>query len=189
MKRVLIIGSGGAGKTTFAQALASRTGLPLTHLDQLFWHPGWVPTPDEEWDRLIAQLIARDSWILDGNYGRTLPRRLDAADTVIFLDLPPLVCTWRILKRQLRYAGRIRPDSAPGCPERLTWEFVAWVWTYRSRRRPEIMKRLDTVKSTKRIIVLRSDKEVRRFLERVLHNPFTTEDTEETLTRSRQKKL
>jgi adenylate kinase family enzyme len=168
VKKVLVIGSGGAGKTTFSKHLASRTGLPLTHLDQLFWHPGWVPTPDEEWDRLIAQLIARDSWILDGNYGRTLPTRLAAADTVIFLDLPRLVCTWRILKRQLRYFGRIRPDSAPGCPERLSWEFVTWVWTYRSRRRPDIMKRLDALRSTKRIIVLRSDDEVQAFLEGVV---------------------
>lgn len=165
MKRILIIGSGGAGKTTFARTLASRTGLPLTHLDQLFWHPGWVPTPDDEWDRLIAQLIARDAWILDGNYGRTLPMRLEAADTVIFLDLPPLVCMWRIFRRQLRYFGRIRPDSAPGCPERLSWEFVAWVWTYRRRRRPGIMRRLDAVRATKRIVVLRSDNEVRAFLE------------------------
>ena len=124
-----------------------------------------MPTPDDEWDRLIAQLIARDSWILDGNYGRTLPMRLDAADTVIFLDLPRLVCTWRIFKRRLRNLGRIRPDSAPGCPERLSWEFVAWVWTYGSRRRPGIMKRLDAVQSTKRIIVLKSDREVRAFLE------------------------
>jgi len=164
VKRILIIGSGGSGKTTFAKALASRTGLPLTHLDQLFWHPGWVPTPHDEWDRRIAELIAGDTWILDGNYGRTLSMRVDAADTVVFLDLPRLVCTWRILKRQLRYFGRIRPDAAPGCPERLSWEFVTWVWTYRSRRRPGIMKRLDAVCATKRIVVLRSDREVQTFL-------------------------
>jgi adenylate kinase family enzyme len=167
VKRILIIGSGGAGKTTFAKALASRTGLPLTHLDQLFWHPGWVPTPDEEWDRIVAELIARDSWIMDGNYGRTLPGRLEAADTVIFLDLPRLVCMSRIFKRRLRNFGRIRPDSAPGCPERISWEFVRWVWTYRSRRRPGIMKRLDALRSTKRIIILKSDREVRQFLENV----------------------
>ena len=164
MKRVLVIGSGGSGKTTFAKELAARTGLPLIHLDQLFWSPGWVPMPDDQWDALIAQLIARDSWIMDGNYGRTMAVRLEAADTVIFLDLPRVVCTWRILKRQLRYFGRIRPDSAPGCPERITWEFISWVWTYPSRRRPDIMKRLDAIRSSKRIVILRSDQEVRAFL-------------------------
>ena len=88
-----------------------------------------MPTPDPEWDRITADLSAGDRWIMDGNYGRTLPVRLAAADTVIFLDLPRVVCTWRVLKRQVRWLGRVRPDAAPGCPERLTWEFVSWVWT------------------------------------------------------------
>ena len=164
MKRVLVIGAGGAGKTTFAKALAARTGLPLVHLDQLFWRPGWIKTPDAEWDRLTAELIARDDWITDGNYGRTFPIRLAAADTVVLLDLPRLVCTWRILLRQLRYLGRVRPDAAPGCPERLTWEFVSWVWTYPSRRLPEMLQRLDSVRTTKQVIVLRRQREVTRFL-------------------------
>jgi adenylate kinase family enzyme len=164
MKKVLVIGSGGSGKTTFAKQLAAKTGLPAMHLDQLFWHPGWVKTPDEDWDRLIAEFCARDAWIMDGNYGRTLAPRLAAADTIIFLDLPRLVCTWRIVKRQLRYAGRTRPDAAPGCPERLTWEFLSWVWTYPSRRRPEIMQRLDALRATKRVFVLRSEREIQEFL-------------------------
>ena len=164
MKKVLVIGSGGSGKTTFSKQLGDRTSLPVIHLDQLFWHPGWVKTPDAEWDRLIAELCARDAWIMDGNYGRTLAPRVEAADTIIFLDLPRWVCTWRIVKRQIRYAGRIRPDSAPGCPEQLTWEFVRWVWTYPSRRRPDVMQRLDAVRATKRIVILTSDQEIRAFL-------------------------
>lgn len=123
-----------------------------------------MPTPDPEWDRLIADLTAGERWIMDGNYGRTLPGRLAAADTVIFLDMPRVVCTWRIIKRQLRYPGRVRPDAAPGCPERLTWEFVSWVWTYRSRRRPGILARLDAVRTNKRIVVLTNQREVNRYL-------------------------
>lgn len=164
MKKVLVIGSGGSGKTTFTKELGARTGLPVIHLDQLFWHPGWVKTPDEEWDRLIAELCARGEWIMDGNYGRTLAPRIEAADTIIFLDASRWLCTWRIVTRQIRYAGRIRPDSAPGCPERLTWEFVSWVWTYPSRRRPDVMKRLDAVRATKRVVILRSGREIREFL-------------------------
>jgi adenylate kinase family enzyme len=167
VKRVLVIGSGGAGKTTFAKELAARTGLPLVHLDQLFWHPGWVPTPDPDWDRLVAELCAHERWIMDGNYGRTLPVRLAAADTVVFLNLPRIVCTWRVLKRQLRYFGRTRPDSAPGCPERLTWEFVWWVWTYPRRRRPDILRRLEAVRVTKQVVVLKSAADMRAFLDGV----------------------
>lgn len=167
MRRILVIGSGGSGKTTVAREIAARTGLPLIHLDQLFWHPGWMPTPDDEWDRQIRELIVQDRWIMDGNYGRTLPMRLAAADTVVFLDIPRAVCIWRILKRQLRHRGRSRPDVAPGCPERMSWEFLRWVWTYPSRRRPAILERLDAVQAEKQVVILASEREVRRFLEKL----------------------
>jgi adenylate kinase family enzyme len=101
---------------------------------------------------------------MDGNYGRTLVQRIEAADTIILLDLPRWVCTWRIVKRQIRYAGRIRPDSAPGCPERLTWEFVSWVWTYPSRKRPGVMQLLDAARATKRVVILRNEREIQAFL-------------------------
>lgn len=159
-----MIGCGGAGKTTVAKALAAKTGLPLIHLDRLFWHPGWVPTPDAEWDRVVADLIARDRWILDGNYGRTLPMRLAACDTVVFLDMPTRVSLWRAFKRQLQYRGRTRPDLADGCPEQWSLEFLQWIWTYRRRRRPEILRRLAELANTRRIVILRSETAVRDFL-------------------------
>ena len=147
-----------------AKAIAAKTGLPLIHLDQLFWHPGWVPTPDPEWDRVTDELIARDSWVMDGNYGRTLPKRIAAADTVVFLDLPRVVCTWRILKRRFNHAGRSRPDVAPGCPEQVGWEFVHWVWTYPSRRRPGVLRQLEAVSQQKNVVVVRNSNDLRRFL-------------------------
>ena len=119
---------------------------------------------DPEWDRMIDELIARDEWVMDGNYGRTLAKRLEAADTVVFLDLPRLVCTWRILRRRFRHLGQTRPDVAPGCPEHLTWEFVHWVWTYPSRRRPGILRQLEALGSDKRVFVLKTRSEVRSFL-------------------------
>jgi len=164
VKRVLVIGPGGAGKTTFARALAQRTGLPLIHLDALYWRAGWTPTPNEDWDRRVAELVSRDTWVMDGNYGRTLPIRLAACDTVVFLDLPRRVCVWRIVRRRLQYAGRTRPDLPADCPERLTWEFVWWIWPYRRRRRPDVLRQLATVAYQERVIVLRSAREVREFL-------------------------
>ena len=164
MRRVLVIGSGGSGKTTVAKQIAAKTGLPLIHLDQLFWHPGWVPTPDPEWDRVTDELIARDAWVMDGNYGRTLPKRMAAADTVVFLDMPRVVCTWRILKRRFSHFGRSRPDVAPGCPEHLTWEFLHWVWTYPSRRRPGVLRQVEAFRGAKAVHILRTSKDVRQFL-------------------------
>ena len=163
MERVLVIGAGGAGKTTLASVVAKRLDLPLIHLDAHYWRPGWTPTPVEEWERVVEALIARPRWVMDGNYGGTLEMRLDACDSVIFLDLPRHVSLWRILKRWARYWRRTRPDVAPGCPERLTWEFLRWVWTYPERRRGKILERLRSL-TGRRVIILSTPHDVRRFL-------------------------
>ena len=165
MRRVLVIGPGGAGKSTLARAIAERVGLPLVHLDACYWRGGWVPTPADEWAATVARLTAGDAWVMDGNYGGTLDARLAACDTAIFLDLPRLVCLWGVVRRWLRYRGRTRPDLAAGCPEQLSWEFVQWIWTYPRRRRPGVLARLRALEGGKRVVILRSRRAVRRFVE------------------------
>ena len=86
MERVLVIGCGGSGKTTFARRLAERSGLPLIHLDRLHWRPGWRATPQEAWRATVKEIVARERWIIEGHYGGTLDLRLPACDTVVFLD-------------------------------------------------------------------------------------------------------
>lgn len=162
-----MIGSGGAGKTTFAHLLAERLQLPLIHLDALYWRPGWEAPPNEEWDRTIEALVARDAWVMDGNYGRTLSVRLLACDSVVFLDLPRIVCVWRLLRRRVIYRGRGRPDLPAECPERLSWDFVWWVWTYPQRRRPDVLRQLASLAPDKRVVVLRSSRAVREYLQRL----------------------
>jgi adenylate kinase family enzyme len=162
-RRILLIGSGGAGKSTLARQLADRLHLPLIHLDSLYWRAGWVPSPKGEWVAQVDQLIAGEQWIMDGNYGGTLARRLARADTVVWLDLPRTVCLWRVLKRQARYFGRSRPGLPPGCNEKITWEFLAWIWTYPARRRPEIMRQLELAPHAT-VYRLRSRQDVARFL-------------------------
>jgi adenylate kinase family enzyme len=165
MRKILVIGSGGSGKSTFAAKLGERTGLPVIHLDSLFWGAGWQETPREEWAARVDELLKRDAWIMDGNYGGTLERRLAACDTVILLDLPRTLCLWRIIVRSMRYRGRSRPDMAEGCNERMTWEFVRWVWDYPRVRRPGVLKKLSELRAGQGVHVLRSRREVRRFLE------------------------
>lgn len=164
MRRVLVIGSGGAGKSTLAARLGARTGLPVIHLDALYWHAGWIETPPDAWARTVAGLLERDEWVMDGNYGGTLDARLAASDTVVFLDLPRLVCLWRVVRRWLRHRGRTRPDMAAGCDEQLTLEFVHWVWTYPARRRPAILAKLEARTGGQRLVVLRSQRDVEAFL-------------------------
>lgn len=164
MKRVLVIGSGGSGKTTFAGRLHERTGLPLVHLDALYWTSGWVATPAEQWEAVVSQLVQRPEWIMDGNYGGTLPMRMAAADTVVFLDVGRLRCLFRLALRRLRFAGRSRPSLPDGCSERLTWEFVRWVWTYPARRRPGILRQLEALGDRTRVVVLRTARDIETFL-------------------------
>ena len=164
MHRILVIGSGGAGKSTLARRVGATLGLPVIHLDALYWQPGWVPTPENEWEQRVAALVAGARWVMDGNYGGTLDQRLAVCDTVVFLDLPRWLCLARVVWRRLRYAGRTRPDVAPGCAEQVSWEFVSWIWKYPHRRRPGILRRLAVLPADRQVVVLRSRREVMRWL-------------------------
>src|SRR5690348_5483337 len=103
MRQIDIIGSGGAGKSTLARQLGTKLGIPVYHLDQLYWKSGWVASSPEEFAAKQAAILAKPDWMLDGNFGETMLPRLEAADTVIFLDLPTRVCLWGAIHRYLRY--------------------------------------------------------------------------------------
>jgi adenylate kinase family enzyme len=166
--RVLVIGSGGAGKSTVARRIATSTGLPIVHLDRLYWHPGWVPTPADEWDQVVRDVVAGSRWVIDGNYGGTMALRLAAADTVVFLDVPRTRCLLRVLKRVAQHRGRSRDDISPGCPEHLSREFVWWIWRYPATRRAGVLALLaDFERRGGRVVVLRSDAEVDHFVAEV----------------------
>ncbi|TQR21518.1 adenylate kinase [Psychrobacillus vulpis] len=165
-KRVLIIGSSGAGKSTFSTKLAEKWKLPLIHLDALFWNEGWVPTPKPAFREKVQQKLIEDEWIMDGNFNSTLALRAKYADLIIFLDFPRLLCTYRILKRAWVHRGTTRPDMAQGCNEKIDMEFAQWVWRFPKDIRPGI---LDILRETDNvdICILRNPKEVKVFLETV----------------------
>lgn len=164
MRRILVIGSGGAGKSTVATRLGQLLNLEVFHLDKFYWRPGWIKPSPEEWLQTVNELIARDSWIIDGNYSGTLELRLQRCDTIVFLDMPRLLCLWRIVNRNLRYRRGGRPDMTEGCLEKLDWEFMSWVWDYSRRSRPKIVKLIREHANGKRVVWLRSKADVRKFL-------------------------
>lgn len=163
MERVLILGCAGAGKSTLARALSRRSGLPLVHLDRHYWRAGWREPAKDEWLKQVAALAAEPRWIMDGNYGDTIALRLARADTLIFLDQPRWRCLWGVLSRTARWHGRIRDDMAAGCPERIDWPFLRYVWRYRRSHRPRVLAMLVSFEGER--VHLRSRRAIRRYIE------------------------
>jgi adenylate kinase family enzyme len=164
MQRVLVIGSGGSGKSTVAAQLGELTGLEVNHLDKFYWSPGWVKPAPDEWIKTVTELVARDSWIIDGNYSGTLELRMRQCDAIVFLDLPRVLCLWRIVKRFFLYRDGNRPDMAEGCRETLDLKFVSWVWNYHRRSRPKVIRLVQEYAEGRQIFWLRSRSEVKKFL-------------------------
>ena len=167
MQRILVIGCGGAGKSVFSRALGEKLGLPVVHLDRLFWLPGWHEQTPAAFDAALETELAKERWIMDGNYGRTLSRRLEFADTVIFLRYSRLCCLAGVFRRRLRYSGRSRPDLGPGCPERIDREFLHYIWNYNRVTLPVMEQRLAARPTGCRLIELKSRREARNFLEQL----------------------
>ena len=163
MRKILVIGPGGAGKSSLADQLGKLLNIEVLHLDRFYWRPGWIEPPKVEWTKTIESLLSRDAWIMDGNYSGTLELRFKACDTIIFLDLARTLCVWRVLKRALIYRNQSRPDMTEGCNERVTLEFILWIWNYSRRTKPKVVKLLES-DTEKKIVWLRSPADVQNFL-------------------------
>jgi adenylate kinase family enzyme len=164
VKRVAVVGSGGAGKSTFARELGRRTGLPVVHLDHHYWKPGWVETPRDEWREGQRVLFAADRWIADGNYGGTFDERFERADTVIVITRNRLACVAGALRRSILNHGTA--VQAEGCPERFQLSFYRWIWNHQRDSRP----RLDAALGRHHhlhVVELTSRRAVQRFLDTV----------------------
>lgn len=164
MKKILIIGSGGAGKSTLARRLHEATGIELIHLDQIYWQPNWVEPSKADWIKTVENLAEKDAWIMDGNFGGTLEMRLEKCDTVLFLDLPRTVCVYRALKRLIKYRGKTRPDMGEGCTEKFDFEFIKWIWNYPAKTKLKVENYLEKHTGKIKIIRLRSSREIKKIL-------------------------
>lgn len=164
MKKILLIGAGGAGKSTVAKRLGEITGIEVIHLDKLHWRAGWVEPPPDEWRKTVETAVNGNQWIMDGNFGGTMVMRLAACDAAIFLDLPRTVCLYRIIKRWLKYRNTNRPDMTIGCNEKIDRKFLGWIWHYPKKNKPRIEELLTRFEAEKAVIRLRSKAEVEDFL-------------------------
>ena len=161
MKRVMIIGSPGAGKSTFARKLRDRTGLPLYHLDLLWHRPDRTTVSREEFDARLGEILRKEEWIIDGNYQRTLEVRIRACDTVFLMDFPPEVCLAGAEAR----VGSAHEDL-PWVEQALDPEFRQWIADFPRTSLPEIYRLLETYRDGREITIFRSRAEADAWLSR-----------------------
>ena len=161
MKKAMIIGCPGSGKSTFARALAQKTCLPLYCLDLMYWNPDRTTKPKEEFRADLRETVALPEWIIDGNYNSTLELRLEACDTVIFLDYPLEVCLSGVEERR----GKPRPDM-PWVETEPDLEFIVFITKFNEESRPRIVELLEQYKN-KNIIIFTSRGEADEYLRRL----------------------
>jgi len=168
VRRILVIGCSGNGKSTFARRLAEKTGLPIVHLDQLYWRPNWVPAPKQEYLDAVAAATADESWVMDGNSPSTFHLRLPRAEHIVWFRFSRIRSLLRIVHRVLGSYGRVRADMAPGCPERFDLTFMRWVWNFERDYVPRILAGLSEHDAWARTEVVGTDAESAAALDRLV---------------------
>jgi adenylate kinase family enzyme len=167
MRKILVLGSSGSGKSTFSRQLGKALEIEVIHLDSYYWKPDWMPTPEGEWAEKLDDLLQGTSWVMDGNYPASLPLRLSFSAAAAFLDVNRWVCLWRCVKRLIGNWGRNRQELAPGCYEKMDGEFFLWIWNYPKNLKPSILDQLSKQTEGKQIIILRNNREITNFFKRV----------------------
>lgn len=157
-RKIIVIGSPGAGKSTFSRRLRDITGLPLHHLDMINHKPDRTTVTREEFDRQLSEILRTDKWIIDGNYQRTIEMRLEKCDTVFLLDFPLEICLAGAAAR----VGKKREDM-PWVEEEFDEEFRQWIVDFPKEKLPEIYRMLDNY-SDKNFIIFKSRRETEDYL-------------------------
>ena len=164
MKRVAIIGSPGASKSTIARQLGTITGLPVTHLDKFFHEPDHDFINNKEaWAEETKKFARRPEWIIDGNYGATLKERCERADTVIYLEYPRPLIYWHLIKRRAAYHSDHRPDMPSHWRERIDWYFWIYVWKFKKQHRNDTRQIISELENTN-VYYFTKRKQVKKFL-------------------------
>jgi adenylate kinase family enzyme len=164
MRRIAVIGATGVGKSTLAAELGRLLGLPVHHLDALYWGDTWTPPSPDDWEALQDRLLAGEAWVIDGNFSASLSRRLAAADTVVYLDASRLTATMRATKRRLFHRWHPAPGVAGGARPMFDLQLLRWIWAFPRENRPGLLEQLADPAIADKAVILRNRRDVRRFL-------------------------
>ena len=162
MRKIIVIGCPGSGKTTFAEKLRDKTGLPLYYLDAVWHRPDRTHISREEFDLRLSEILSGDSWIIDGNYSRTVERRMEACDTVFLFDLPAEVC----LEGAISRLGRGRYDM-PWIDTELDPRLKTEIGEFGERNLPKIYSLIEKCRYEKTVIIFKSREDADGFIEKL----------------------
>ncbi|MDA7966048.1 hypothetical protein [Ruegeria sp.] len=159
--RVLVIGCSGGGKSTLSLKISERFGLEYQSYDRdVRWLPGWRTRDRDEQRKIVADLVNRERWVMDGTTVSTFDLRLPRADLVVWVRVPRRTSLLGVARRVLANYGTVRLDMAEGCPEQLPdWEFLSYIWTFEKRVAPRIVAAVDHIAPTVPLVILRSRRE------------------------------
>ena len=166
MRRIIVVGSQGSGKTRLAINLGRKLDVPVIHLDVLYWRPGWTPSDTVSFRTRVTEAIAGDAWVIDGSFsGLAFDLTIARADILVVIDRPRWLCQWRILWRSAFDRGATRPDLPEGCPEQFDWKLMKEAWRYDTERVPVIEAERLQYGPEVPVVRLRRDRDIQGFLE------------------------
>lgn len=163
MKRILILGCAGCGKSTLAKKLGKMYDLEVLHLDTIYWKAGWIEEDPKVFKKLQEEFLPKPSWVIDGNYRETLDLRLNYCDTVIYLDYRRSVAIRGIFKRYFQYKNKERDSIANGCPEKIDRSFFMWVWHFNKKAKPLIMEKINKCENVD-VYVFKNRRSLNKFI-------------------------
>lgn len=165
--KIAIIGNCGSGKSQLALQLHKILKIPLYHLDQYYWKPGWQRPDTMDFVYAHRELCGQPAWIIEGIATRIFEYRIAHADMVIFLDIPTYICLYRVLKRASTHFGKVYFSSAPGCQERgPRWEFLKFIWRFNKDKRPRIRELMEHYKNGRQVFIVKNNKELEALLKK-----------------------
>ena len=167
MKKVIVLGNSGSGKSTFTTLLADKLHIDFLHLDPLVYKYSWDNPEFEEMEKRVEELIYKDSWIVDGNFLNNALNRFKECDTIVFLDLNRFICMNSVIKRHKKYKGKHRDSRSDDCDEKLTLSYLKWVVRdfYKTSRKT-ILKYIKD-HPEKKVVILKNRRQVNNYLKEV----------------------